>query len=140
MNGKFTECDSLSLNDVAGEEQRHFVENAFNILVNEGFLRDEQGVHTLEAVQKIHEIIQEPMREATMEWRDLNSYCPAGKFTLFYQAVITLVYQVSQSDEIYYHAVRVSIILIKLIFRFSIFQTIEHPIYSYSKRNKLGTE
>ena len=44
----------------AGEEQRHLVHNAFNILVNEGLMRDEQEVYTLEVVQKFYEIIQEP--------------------------------------------------------------------------------
>ena len=77
----------------------------------EGFLRDEQGVHSLEVVQKFHEIINEPTRKATMMKKDLNSFCGwSGKVTLDYHAVINLVYEDSQSNDKYYHAVRVSII------------------------------
>ena len=93
----------------AGEEQRHFVNNAFNILINEGFLRDQQGVQTLEVVQKFYEIINESMRKATVVVKDLNTFCPSGKWTLDYQAVVILVYEDSQSNEKGYHAVRVFI-------------------------------
>ena len=93
---------------LAGPEQRHFVHNAFNILVNEGFLREEQGVYTLEAVQKFFEIINEKPRKATMEIKDLETFCPPGVFTLKYQAVITLVYENSHTKQKNYHAVRVT--------------------------------
>ena len=49
------------------------------------------------------------MRKATMEVKDLETFCPPGKFTLDYQAVITLVYEDSQTNEKCFHAVRVSI-------------------------------
>ena len=49
----------------AGQEQKHFVHNALNVLVHEGFLRDQQGVQSLEVVQKIHEIIKKKPRRAT---------------------------------------------------------------------------
>ena len=78
-----------------------------NILVNEGFLRDQQGVQSLEVVQKFYQIIKEPMRKATMEVKDLNSFCPPGKFTFDNQAVILLVYKDTKTKEEYYHAVRV---------------------------------
>ena len=100
----------------AGEEQRHFVENAFNVLVNEGFLRDLQGAQTLEVVQKFYEIINEPMGRATTVKKDLMDFC--GKYTLLYQAVITLVYVDSKSNETRFHAVRVSKICVELKFMF----------------------
>ena len=95
---------------LAGEEQRHFVSNAFNILVNEGFLREQQGFQSLEVVQKFFEIIKEPIEKATMDVKDLNWYCPPGKLTLIYQGVIILVYEDSQTNVKSYHAVRVFII------------------------------
>ena len=93
----------------AGEEQRHFVHNAFNVLINEGFLRDQQGAQSLEVVQNFYEIIKEPMRKAIKQVKDLNTLFPPGKFTLDYQAVIILVYEDSKTNEKCYHAVRVSI-------------------------------
>ena len=104
FNFSFTLCS-------AGVEQRHTVVNAFNILVNGGFLRDQQGVQTLEVVQRFYEIINQPMPKANMHMKDLNLFCPPGKLTLDYQAVVTLVYENSQTNEKYYHAVRVSITL-----------------------------
>ena len=94
----------------AGQEQKHFVHNALNVLVHEGFLRDQQGVQSLEVVQKVYEIIKKKPRRATQVVKDLESLCGgiSGKFTLDYQAVITLVYEDSQTNEKYYHAVRVS--------------------------------
>ena len=41
--GKFWSCNFVLIFVIAGEDQRHFVHNAFNILINEGFLRDQQG-------------------------------------------------------------------------------------------------
>ena len=118
---------------LAGEEQRHFVHNAFNVLVNEGFLHDQQGVHTLEVVQKFHEIIKEKSekarkpkknktkekpRKATVVVANLETYCPGGVFTFDNQAVITLVYEDSNTKEKYYHAVRVSEKDVNLCFMF----------------------
>ena len=105
LKGKFTILNLSLLYVKAGDEQRHLVRNAFNILINEGFLRNKQGVQTLEAVQKFHEIIKEPMRQANMKVKDLKSFCQAG---LNYQPVMTLFYEDSQSKDKFYHAVRVS--------------------------------
>ena len=102
---KFTISTSCFL---AGEEQRHFVHNAFNVLVNEGFLRDQQGVHTLEVVQQFYQIIKKTPTEATMMEDNLETLCPSGVFTFDNQAVITLVYDDSNTNQKYYHAVRVS--------------------------------
>ena len=97
----------MILNDVsAGEEQRHVVENAFNVLVNEGFLREQQGVHTLEVVQKFHEIINEPIGRATMAKKDLMDFC--GRHFLPYYGVITLVKIDSTTNDKNFHAVRLS--------------------------------
>ena len=101
------------MNVLAGHEQRHFLQNAFNVLVNEGFLRDQQGVQTLEIVQKFHEIIKQPMTKAKLVKKNLNSFCPAGHLILKQQAVIILVLEDSQSKSPalgiphnkYYHAV-----------------------------------
>ena len=51
------------------------------------------------------------MPKAKMHMKDLNLFCPPGKLTLDYQAVVTLVYENSQTNEKYYHAVWVSITL-----------------------------
>ena len=106
LKGKFTIAYNfpvLYFSD--GQEQLHLVRNAFSFLVNQGFLREKQGVQTLEVVQKFFEIINEPIRKAKSIVKDLNSFCPAGKFTLDYQAVITLVYEDSHSNDKFYHAV-----------------------------------
>ena len=84
---------------LAGEEQRNFVHNAFNVLVNEGFLRDQQGIHTLEIVQKLHGIIKEKPREASFEEVNLETFSPRGVYTFHDQAVITLVYEDSSTNE-----------------------------------------
>ena len=82
--------------------------NAFNILVNEGFLRDQQGVQTLEVVQEFYKIVNEKPRKATRVKKDLIDFC--GKYTLLYHAVITLLYHDSNTNVKSFHAVRVSII------------------------------
>ena len=93
---------------LAGEEQRHFVHNAFNVLINEGFFRDQQGVYTLEVVQQFYQIIKKTPTEATKMEDNLETLCPSGVFTFDNQAVITLVYDDSNTNQKYYHAVRVS--------------------------------
>ena len=120
----------MTLNEIsAGEEQRHVVENAFNVLVNEGFLREQQGVHTLEVVQKFHEIINEPIGRATMAKKDLMDFC--GRHFLPYYGVITLVKIDSTTNDKNFHAVRLS------NFR-SFFSSIcGHPLYSGFERNGL---
>ena len=103
----------------AGEEQKHMVENAFNVLLNEGFLRNQQGVQSLEVVQKFYEVIQEPIRRATLVKKDLMDFCvkyelPNEDFeanlkcTFLYHAVITLIVEDSDTNEKFFHAVRVS--------------------------------
>ena len=97
----------------------HMVENAFNVLVNEGFLREQQGVQTLEAVQKFYEIINESMGRATMVKKDLMDLSKKHslqykdsmgylRYTFLDQAVITLVLTDSATNKEYFHAVRVS--------------------------------
>ena len=108
LKGKIKFFSFFLLRHLACEEQRHFVHNSFNILVNEGFLRDQQGAHSLEVVQKFYEIIKEKPSRAIKEAQDLRTLCPPGVFTLKYQAVIMLLYEDSQTMEKYYHAVRVS--------------------------------
>ena len=105
----------------AGVEQRHYVKNALNILVNEGFLRDQQGVQSLEAVQKYYNIIKQPTGKATMLSEDLNSF-PNGRFTLKILAVIVLFQEDSKTNEVSYHAVKVSINSNDVIFRFFLFK------------------
>ena len=89
----------------------------------------------MEVVQKFYEILQEPMRKATKEVKDLHLLCPPGKFTLNYQAVISLVYEDSKTNEKSYHAARVSISLCKFYLIKS-----GYPSYSYTKRIKPGIE
>ena len=103
----------------AGVEQQHYVHNALNILVNEGFLRNQQGAQSLEAVQKFYNIIKQPMRKATMHFEDLNSkdYCPDGKSILEIQAVIVLFQEDSKTNEVFFHAAKVSINSDNVIFR-----------------------
>ena len=91
---------------LAGVEQQHFVHNAFNILVNEGFLRNQQGVQTLEVVQKFYAIINEKPRKATMEEKCMYEFCK--KQTLKNHAVITLLYDDSETNVETVHAVKVS--------------------------------
>ena len=60
---------------VDSEEQQHCVANAFNILTNEGFLRDQQGVQTLEVVQKFYEITGQKLERATLKISNLLDFC-----------------------------------------------------------------
>ena len=69
-------------------------------------MRDHQGIHTLEAVQKFNEIIKQPPRKAGTVIKKLTDYC--GNYKLEYHAVILLVRENSQTNEEDYHAVRVS--------------------------------
>ena len=136
LNGKFRTMKFSLLNVLAGHEQRHFVQNAFNVLVNEGFLRDQQGFQSLDVVQKFFEIIKEPMSKAKLVEKDLNSICPAGNFTLYRQAVIIMVQEDSQTNIEYYHAVRVSIIQFVAI----LYKTNGHHSKSHFERNKQGID
>ena len=93
----------------AGEEQRHYIHNTFNVLVNQGFLRDQQGVHTLEVVQKFYEITKLKPRKVTKVKIDILDLCPRGHYVQPNQAVITCVQIDSKTKKAYYHAVTVSI-------------------------------
>ena len=93
---------------LAGEEQRHYIHNTFNVLVNEGFLRDQQGVQTLEVVQKFYKITKLKPRKATKIEIDILDLCPRGLCVHPNQAVITCVQIDSTTNEAYYHAVTVS--------------------------------
>ena len=92
----------------AGEEQQHFVRNAFNVLVNEGFFRDQQGIQSLEVVQKFHQISKLQPIKAKMVEKDLIDYSYCGQHCLLYHAVITLVKEDSRTKTKTCHAVRVS--------------------------------
>ena len=87
---------------LAGPGQRHDVYNAFEILVNDGFLHD-QGVLTLEAVQKFYEEIFEYPEEATLIEADLLEFCHSEKSQ--FRPVVTLMLKDLVENEKYYHAV-----------------------------------
>ena len=105
LNGKDCNFCILLLFVLVGVEQQHFVHNAFNILVNEGFLRDQQGVQTLEVVQKFYKIINERPRKAIMVKKCMYEFCK--KQSLEHHAVITLLYDDSKTNFETVHAVRV---------------------------------
>ena len=100
--------DRTSIFHLAGEEQRHYIHNTFNVLTNEGFLRDQQGIETLEVVQKFYEITKLEPRKAKKVEIDILALCPKGRYILPIQAVITCVQIYSSTNEAYYHAVKVS--------------------------------
>ena len=102
---------------LVGLEQQHSVYNAFNILEYEGFLRDQQGVQTLEVVKKFYDIINEEPRKAIVEEKNLSEFCE--KQTLKHHAVITLLYESyddSNTKVETVHAVRVSNFLFLSVF------------------------
>ena len=92
----------------AGEEQRHYIHNVFNVLINQGFLRDQQGFESLEVVQKFYKISKLKPRKAQKVEIDILDLCPTGPHILPNQAVITCVQIDSTTSEAYYHAVRCS--------------------------------
>ena len=59
---------------LAGKNQQHIIANAFNVLANKGFLRD-QGILTLEIVQEFYRLIRSKPRNAKMIKEKLLSYC-----------------------------------------------------------------
>ena len=93
---------------LAGVQQRHYIHNTFNVLVNEGFLRDQQGVQSLEVVQKFYEITKLTPRNAKKVEKDILDLCPTGSCVHSNQAVITCVEIDSTTKAPYYHAVKVS--------------------------------
>ena len=101
---------------VAGDEQQHTVQNAFKTLINEGFLRDKQGVHSLEVVQEFYKIIKEEPRKSKVQRIDLNKLCQPEDFTPDYQAIVLLIKENSQTSDISIHIVEVSKQLISIKF------------------------
>ena len=93
---------------LAGKEQEHTVQNAFNVLVNQGFLRDQQGVHSLEVVQEFFRIINRKPGKASPKFMNLASFCRVRAHTLKNHAAIILVKEDSQTYEKVNHVVRVS--------------------------------
>ena len=63
-----------SIQFLAGKNQGHIIENAFNVLGNEGFLRN-QGILTLESVQKFYKIMKHELKRATMIISNLLEIC-----------------------------------------------------------------
>ena len=93
---------------LAGQEQRHYIYNTFNVLANQGFLRDQQGIQTLEVVQRFYEITKlKPIKAKKVEL-DILDVCPTGHCVHSNQAVITCVKIDSSANVPYYHAVMVS--------------------------------
>ena len=66
---------SISIIFLADESQAHYIENVFNMLTNEGFLRG-KGIFTLESVKKFYEIINEKPRSADLVIAGLLDMCP----------------------------------------------------------------
>ena len=81
------------------------IHNAFNILANEGFLRD-QGILSLESVQEFYKIIQQEPRNATMRVTNLLDFCNQPGFNEpDYLPVITLTTKSSTTGKVQGHAV-----------------------------------
>ena len=60
-------------------------------MTNEGFLRDQQGVQTLEVVQKFYEIIKEEPEKATLKVSTLLDFCgQSGDHEVEPKPVLTL--------------------------------------------------
>ena len=60
-------------------------------MTNEGFLRDQQGVQTLEVVQKFYEIIKEEPEKATLKISTLLDFCgQSGDHVVETKPVLTL--------------------------------------------------
>ena len=74
----------------------------FQLLVNDGFLLD-QGVHTLEAVQKFYEEILEIPERAEFVETELIEFCQMKNHK--FQPIVTLMLKNEKGDEEYYHAV-----------------------------------
>ena len=70
--------------------------------MNDGFLRD-QGILTLEAVQKFYDLILEEPSRAIMKEEKLKDFCQSKKDGI--QPVVTLMMKNSEENDEYYHAV-----------------------------------
>ena len=99
---------SASILYLAGEEQRHYIHNTFNVLVNEGFLRNQQGFATLEVVHKFYEITKLTPIKVKKAEIDILDLCPRGPCVHTNQAVITCVQIDSTTNASNYHAAKVS--------------------------------
>ena len=89
----------------AGEIQGHIIRNAFNVLANKGFLRD-QGILSLESVQKFYKIIEEEPKSATLRVANVLDFCNQfGHHELDYQPVITLTRKNFLTGHVQGHAV-----------------------------------
>ena len=86
----------------AGQDQVQDVFDAFQTLVNGGFLHD-QGILTLEAVQKFYEQILEKPKNATLIEEKLVDFCKSKKKEV--QPVVTLMLKNLTENQDYYHAV-----------------------------------
>ena len=81
------------------------IRNAFNVLGNGSFLRD-QGVLSLESVQKFYELIGEEPKEASLRVVKVLDFCnQLGYHKLDYQPVITLTNTNSTNGQTQGHAV-----------------------------------
>ena len=90
---------------LAGEIQRHITRNVFNVLANQGFLRD-QGILSLESVQEFYDVINEEPKHAHMRMTHLLTFCiQPGYHELEYQPVITLIIKNSKTGNVQGHAV-----------------------------------
>ena len=58
----------------AGENQDHIIENAVNVLANDGFLRG-QGILTLESVQEFYKMVEQEVKRATLITANLLVIC-----------------------------------------------------------------
>ena len=89
----------------AGGTQGHITTNAFNILSNKGFLRDE-GILSLESVQEFYKTIGDDEKNFSLRVANLLDFCNrTGRHELDYQPVITLVKISSRTGEVQGHAV-----------------------------------
>ena len=79
--------------------------NLFNVLANQGFMRD-QGILSLESVQLFYELIGEEPQNSSMRKTHLLTFCnQIGYHELDYQPVITLIKISSRTGEVDGHAV-----------------------------------
>ena len=76
--------------------------NAFQVLVNDGFLHD-QGILTLEAVQKFYDQILERPRGAWLKEEKFLDFCLSDNDEV--QPVVTLSLKNSDEEQNNYHAV-----------------------------------
>ena len=90
---------------LAGDIQGHIVKNVFNVLANQGFLRD-QGILSLDTVQQFYKIIEQQPNYATMRMTNLLVFCyQPGFHELDYQPLITLIRISSRTGRVDGHAV-----------------------------------